>query len=89
MGERHSPRLCLSHHQLSKAYDKVESGVEWDFLIPLLRKFRFGEVFIGYVQVLLIEASTLVIVNGNQSPTFWGVRALSGKVVLWHHTFSC
>lgn len=46
-----------------KAYDRVE----WDFILMMLRAFRFPSEFCKYVQILLKDASALVEVNGSLS----------------------
>ena len=43
-----------------KAYDRVE----WDFFIKMLRDFGFPPNFCSYVKVFLVDASTLIEVNG-------------------------
>lgn len=49
---------------LSLDFEKAYDNVRWDFLEKCLRHYGFGENFIRWVKILLMDAGARVIVNG-------------------------
>jgi len=51
---------------IAKAFDTVR----WDYLMEVLEKLGFGHKWRGWISLLLSTATSLVLVNGAQTPKF-------------------
>ena len=52
---------------LARAFDSIS----WPFLFEVLCQYGFGNRFLDWLAILLLSASTKVLLNGKPGPTFW------------------
>jgi hypothetical protein len=51
-------------------YEKTYDRVNLDFLIEILRSRGFGDIWIGWIQDIVVGDSVSVLANGKESATF-------------------
>ncbi|KAL0361809.1 UNVERIFIED_CONTAM: Retrovirus-related Pol polyprotein from type-2 retrotransposable element R2DM [Sesamum radiatum] len=68
----YNQQRCALKVDLRKAYDIVE----WDFLLEVLRLFRFSSRFTGWIEECVTKPSYSVCINGEAHRFFRGARGL-------------
>jgi hypothetical protein len=51
-------------------YEKAYDRVNLDFLLEVLKLSGFGEVWLGWISIIVIGGSVSVLANGEESSTF-------------------
>ncbi|KAL0431099.1 UNVERIFIED_CONTAM: hypothetical protein Sradi_0735900 [Sesamum radiatum] len=75
--QRRLPPRCALKVDLRKAYDSVE----WNFLIVVLKLFRFPSKFIGWIQECVTTTNYSISLNGGIAGFFNGAEGLDKGIL--------